>query len=286
MSVLTAIILLFLSIGYISIMIIALTKTNKSATATNLLDLEKREKEFKTMYFEEIILRSLKLQPKNMKLFIYLERIILIVGLSALLVAFRGLAFCFVGCIFAILFFNDAYKKVIYESGINNIVMVNNFINYFVPHINSGNSADQSLLGYIEYSNDEELRKYYENKSDIDINDIAPHVKQIIDIYDIAKYNEEKGIADYTYILNEISQDYEAKSRYYNRFISSIGEIKPTEFSYYIGVPILIFISYNQTKDFWAGFGGFILSIALLGLFVLFKFLIFKLQKNTISKIF
>ena len=40
---------------------------------------------------------------------------------------------------------------------------ITNFINYFVPHINSGNSADQSLLGYIEYSGDEGLKDFYEN---------------------------------------------------------------------------------------------------------------------------
>ena len=56
--------------------------------------------------------------------------------------------------------------------------------------------------------------------------------------------------------------------------------------SYYIGVPILIFISFEQTASFWRGIGGYLVSIALLIFFGVFKFLIFKLQKNTINVIF
>ena len=154
-----------------------------------------------------------------------------------------------------------------------------------MPHISSGNSADQSLLGYIEYSRDVELAEFYEHRFDPEYK-LETHLRQIVDIYDIAKYNEEKGINDYTYILNELSKDYAQKQVYYNSFMARIGEIKPIMLSYYFGVPILIAISFGQTYSFWMGFGGYIVATLVLGLFGLFKFLIYKLQKDTVKTIF
>jgi hypothetical protein len=179
----------------------------------------------------------------------------------------------------------DAYKRVIYNSGITNINRIMNFINYFVPHINSGNSADQSLLGYVQYSRDEDLASFYEHRGEHDYK-LQPHLRQIVDVYDIAKYNEEKGINDYAYILNELSKDYAQKQVYYNSFIARIGEIKPIMLSYYFGVPILIFVSFAQTRTFWMGFGGYVVAILTLILFGTFKFLIYKLQKDTVKTIF
>lgn len=239
----------------------------------------------KTFYFENRLLETLKVEPSKVRSILYIERFLLA---SSILLCFwflKGLSILVFGSILVVVLAEDSYKKVVYESGITNIGKITNFINYFVPHINSGNSADQSFLGYIEYSSDEELSEYYHNRDNPDFK-LAPHLKQIVDIYDIAKYNEDQGISDYTYILNELSQDMAQKQVYYNSFISRIGEIQPIMWSYYIGVPILIVISLGQTKDFWMGIGGYIVSIALLVLFATFKFLIFKLQKNTINIIF
>lgn len=246
---------------------------------------ESQNHSIKTFYFENKLLEALKAEPNKIKTILYIERFLLI---SSILISFwllKGLAILAFGAIIIMIVAEDSYKKVVYESGITNINKIINFINYFVPHINSGNSADQSLLGYIEYAGDEELSEYYHNRDNVDFK-LAPHLKQIVDIYDIAKYNEEQGISDYTYILNELSQDMAQKQVYYNNFISRIGEIQPIMWSYYIGVPILIFISFEQTASFWRGIGGYLVSIALLIFFGVFKFLIFKLQKNTINVIF
>lgn len=239
----------------------------------------------KIFNFEKKILEKLQIESDKSKYIIYIERLLLtfIVGFSFWFL--RGIALAGFGALLVTFIADDSYKKVIYESGITNINRITNFINYFVPHISSGNSADQSFLSYIEYSGDIELSNYYENRDNPNFK-IKPHLKQIIDIYDIAKYNEEKGISDYTYILNELSQDMSQKQVYYNNFISRIGEIKPIMWSYYIGVPILIFVSFGQTYEFWLGIGGYIVSFVLLILFSLFKFLIFKLQKKTINVIF
>ena len=243
------------------------------------------EAPMKTFNYEDKILKKFKIKPDSVRLILYTERLIIFIALVVLLFLLKGLALAGIGAIIVTIIADDAYKKEIYNSGITNISRVTNFINYFVPHINSGNSADQSLLGYMEYSKDKELADFYENRDNPNYK-IEPHLQQIIDVYDIAKYNEDQGISDYVYILNELSEDMSQKQTYYNSFISRIGEIKPIMWSYYFGVPILIVASFSQTRDFWMGFGGFIVGFVLLGLFSLFKFLIFKLQKNTIKAIF
>ena len=284
MSLSTSILLLIILLVYIVFFIVYMRYYISHRTED--IFIEENKKILKTFFYEEKIIKSLHLNPLKIKGFIIFERIIVSILILSILIVLRGLGMALVGSIFITLFAEDAYQKIIYDSGITNIVKINNFINFFAPHINSGNSADQSLLAYIAYSEDEDLKNFYENKDKGEKIELNKHTRQIVDIYDIAKYNESKGISDYTGILNEIAKDYEQKQKYYNKFISGMGEIKPTELSYYFGVPILIIISFSQTKTFWMSGGGIILSLALLILFALFKFLIYRLQKSTIMNIF
>ena len=279
------ILVLILVLAYIFFVIHYMQKSQQRKEAEILLDTVTKRSNFKTFHFEDEILQKMKVNPEKVKLFIYLERTLVFLVILFAFYFLRGIALALFGAIIITVIADQAYKKVIYESGITNINKITNFINYFVPHINSGNSADQSFLGYIEYSADEELAAYYENIDNPEY-EIPPHLKQIIDIYDIAKYNEEKGISDYTYILNELSEDMAQKQVYYNSFVSRIGEIQPICWSYYFSIPILIFVSFQQTHDFWMGIGGYIVAIVLLILFGAFKFLIYKLQKKTIEVIF
>ena len=275
---------LIMLIVYIASVLIYIHGSEKRRELQVLMDTS-HDYEMKTFNFENKILQKLQVEPDKVKYAIYIERILILSGIAVAFWFLRGIALAAFGAILVSFIANDSYKKVVYESGITNINRITNFINYFVPHINSGNSADQSFLGYVEYSADEELAAYYENRDNPDFK-LPTHLRQIVDIYDIAKYNEEKGISDYTYILNELSKDMAQKQIYYNNFVSRIGEIQPIMWSYYIGVPILIFISFGQTYEFWLGAGGYIVSFILLALFATFKFLIFKLQKKTINVIF
>lgn len=275
---------LIMLIVYIASVLIYIHGSEKRRELQVLMDTS-HDYEMKTFNFENEILQKLQVEPDKVKYAIYIERILILSGIAVAFWFLRGIALAAFGAILVSFIANDSYKKVVYESGITNINRITNFINYFVPHINSGNSADQSFLGYVEYSADEELAAYYENRDNPDFK-LPTHLRQIVDIYDIAKYNEEKGISDYTYILNELSKDMAQKQVYYNNFVSRIGEIQPIMWSYYIGVPILIFISFGQTYEFWLGAGGYIVSFILLALFAAFKFLIFKLQKRTINVIF
>lgn len=269
---------------YIILFLFAI-KDRAKYNETQMLLKNNHESKVFTFDYENKVINYFHLKPEKVKIILYIERLLLIILCAVIFITLKGLAIALFGAIFVSLLFRDLYKKCIYKSGINNIGKITNFIDYFVPHINAGNSADQSFLEYIEYSRDVELASYFENKDSLEVK-IPPHLKQIIDIYDIAKYNEEKGINDYTYILNEISQDISQKQTYYNNFISRIGEIQPICFSYYIGVPILIAVSYSNTYTFWQAGGGYVVAAVLLILFTIFKFLIYKLQKKTIETIF
>lgn len=285
MSIIFVSILLVMLLVYIIATVIYINASEDRRKVREMMDATASKETIKTFAFEDKILKKLRVEPSKVHLVLWVERI-LIVGLLIFgFVQLRGIMLCAAGAVVICFVADDSYKKVVYDSGIENIGRVTNFINYFVPHINSGNSADQSFLGYVDYSKDEDLLEYYENRNNPNYT-IPAHLKQIVDIYDVAKYNEEMGISDYTYIMNELSQDMAQKQVYYNSFISRIGEIKPIMWSYYIGVPILIGVSFSQTYDFWMGGGGIIVAVVLLIMFGLFKFLIYKLQKKTIMVIF
>lgn len=280
----SSVLLLGAMLVYFIAVLVALNNWDRKRKLDLLID-DFDNRGMKLLFYEHMILDKLHLDPEKVAPFIYGMRLALAIFLGLCFIFFRGLTILAFGAVVMIIVADQAYKNVIYESGITNVGNVVNFINFFVPHINSGNSADQSLLGYIEYSRNEDLAMFYEHKDDPEFK-LQKHLRQIVDIYDIAKYNEEKGISDYTYILNEISQDYSQKQVYYNSFIARIGEIKPIMLSYYIGVPILILVSFQQTYDFWMGWGGVIIAILTLILFGTFKYLIYKLQKDTVTNIF
>lgn len=281
LKVLGLLLLLLLYIAFVLIYI----HGNERRKELHILMSNQKMTAMKTLSFERKILDRFKVEADSVKFAIYFVRLMFVIVIGVGFWVLNGLALAVFGSIFTTLFFNDAYKSVLYRSGITNIAKVTNFINYFVPHISSGNSADQSFLGYIEYASDDELSNYYENRDNPDYK-LPDHLKQIVHIYNIAKYNEDKGIANYTYILNEMNQGISQKQVYHNNFVSKMGEIGPIMLSYYFGVPAIVYMSYIMATDFWQGFGGYVVSTILLILFAIFKFLIFKLQSKVISVIF
>lgn len=278
------ILLVFIGI-YISLVVIFMNNLKNDNYINKVIQNDYYNKEMKTFFYEANLLRKLKISPNKVKFVLYAFRFFTLFFLVSLFVMLDGLALLFIGWVVVLFYTEDAYKKAIMDSGVNNIASINNFINFFVPYISGGNSAEQSLLAYIGYSNDVELKEWYENRNNKSF--VVPkHVSQIVDIYDIALYNEEKGINNYLYILNELSKDYSKKQEYFNGFISRIGEIKPTTWSFIIGVPVIILVSYQQTISFWSGIGGYVMSIILTILFAVYRFLILKLQKDTIKAVF
>ena len=179
-------------IVYITLVIFAINRWDTKRKMEVYLD-QGTQEGMKLLFFERMVTKALDLQPERIAPFIHIERITIIALLLIATVALHGLALLAFGAVLVVVYFHDAYKACIYDSGITNIPNIVNFINYFVPHINSGNSADQSFLGYIEYSGDVGLAEYYERKEEPGFA-LEPHLRQIVDIYEIAKYNEEKGI--------------------------------------------------------------------------------------------
>lgn len=239
----------------------------------------------RTMAWEDAVLKKFNIKPSEALFFLYVERIILIVALVAVTVLLKGLGLAAVLAVLISLIFSDMNKKMIYNSGITNIPYIVSFINFFVPQINSGVSADQALARFIETNADEDLAEYYKNRDNADYK-MPVHLKQVVDVYQLAIYNENLGMNDYTYILMEMSEDINQKSTYYNKFMGAIGEIKPTGYAFSFGVPILIAASYTQTADFWQGGFGWLAAFAIVALYATYKFLVYKLQEKTINKIF
>lgn len=270
---------------YIALLIFAIKKKRDTDNVTAIIHITDRDSKTFIFDFERRLIEKANITPEKANKFLWIERIAILVVVVFLLISIRGLALGLVGAIFMMILFDDLYKRALYRSGITNIPNVTNFINFFVPHLVSGNGAEQSMLEYITKTENEELAEYFDNINNPDYK-LKPHLRQIIDIYDIAIYNEQLGHNDYTYIMNQISDDIAQKQTYYNGFIARIGEIKPICWSYYIGVPVLILVSYENTYTFWQSGWGWVIALVLLGFFSLFKYLIYKLQKKTIETIF
>lgn len=284
MNFITVLIILIVLLIYLGIVIVYIKNASSKKGIQSLIEIE-QDKSMRVLGFESSFLKKIGVQPEKVRILIYIERVLLILSIGTAFYFLRGVGLALFGAALVIVMSSDAYRRVIYESGITNIPRVANFINHFEPHVISGKSADQAFLNYISTVDDTELATYYENRDNPEYS-IPPHLAQIVEIYRIAKYNEEIGHSDYTYIIQDISNDMSKKEGFYNSFVSRIGEILPTTYAYYIGVPILVFVSIGQARDFWMGIGGYIVSLILLIMFATFKFLIFKLQEKTINTIF
>ena len=259
------------------------SKMSGLAGDTSLVSYNNRN--IKTMAWEQALLKKIGVKASEALIFLYIERLILIVGFIILLFIFKGLALAGIIALIAEFYFQDLYKKMIYNSGITNIPQVVSFINFFIPQLDSGVSADQAFTIYIETNASEELSDYYKHKDD-ETYRIPPHLKQIVEIYQLALYNENSGSNDYSYIIQEMGEDINQKSIYYNKFLGAINTIKPIGLAFTFGVPICIYLSYTQTSSFWNSFFGWIVALIIALLYVLYKFFIYKLQENTVKKIF
>lgn len=240
----------------------------------------------KTFAFEQMLQRKLNIPEDKMPVFVVWERIAIAAIAIVAIYQLRGLAVAIFGA-FAVAFFADAsYKGMIQKSGITSIPEIVNFINNFIPKLTSGESADQAFLNFVHSVGSESLLDYYQNQDNPDFVPASEADSQIIEIYNVAKYNESIGTDNYTTILQDMLKDINQKQTYYNTFNARIGEIKPVSWAYYIGVPVLIWVSFSNTGDFWTGVGGWIVSLALLGLFALFKFALYRIQKKSVLLIF
>lgn len=183
-------------------------------------------------------------------------------------------------------------KNQIADTGVNRIDDTVSFINAFTPQISSGKAAKQAFLSYIqslpEESHTRVLLEEYVHAKDIgDYHYVTPaHISEMTTIYENALYNEEKGVNDYLYIIEEAKQDLFQKSEYYNEYKTRCNEVlRPIEISYYVGIPVIFIALFGTFHDFWFTPWGGAAAIIVLILFFLFKFTINRLNINTLHKI-
>jgi hypothetical protein len=280
------IILLLTVFVYIAIVSVFAYNNHRRREVEALLSINTEKPKDPFMFgFERKFLYQYKIKPKKVVLLLWIERIAIIAALVAVVFVLKALAIAAVGAIVTVFLAKDAYDKVLFKSGVQNISHSLNFINFFTPHLISGDSADQALLGYIEYTEDPDISEFYQKKDDADY--VVPsQLTQISEAYSIAKYSEETGSENYIDVLQEFSEDMAQKQTYYNNFLSRMGGIKPITWAYYIFVPVLIAVPWSYTADFWSGIWGIVDAIVILGLFVACQFLIYKIKKNTIILVF
>lgn len=238
----------------------------------------------KMMNIERRIAEKFNLtSPHQIHVYLIAERILVAVAFVSVFVLLNWAGVALLLCGVSILVFQDMGKQAIYESGVESIGEIMSFINYFVPSIIAGNSATQAMSKYVEESRNDHLREWYMNNSESFVPD--GNIKDIINIYHVAVYNESLGNNNFINILEEIQRDYTQKQRYYTNFITNMAKIKPIEWSYFAGIPALLILGYSQTTEFWGGFGGMICGLLLAGMFCMFQFFTFRLRKSTITKI-
>lgn len=174
--------------------------------------------------------------------------------------------------------------KLVDKSGIRYIPITNEFLDVFIPAITSGKSNSQAMLAFInQYEDNEVLNVWWADRSR-GMND--NRFETIVEIYDMTMFDEEHGIDDSLPVIKEMQENMNKKQEFYDEFVAKIGETSSIELSYVGGLPLLLLMTLSNTRQFWYTFPGLLCAVGLGVMFVLFRFLSYKLRVNTIKKLF
>lgn len=246
----------------------------------------------KMFFFEMRLVEKFSIEDSHLKMFLLLERIIIVALCMILYIIFGVVGFAFIGCLAVWVIMDNKLKMKIYDSGITRIDDTIAFMDYFVPSIASGKSAIQSFTSYIEKLDPESniyrlLTEYWDRKVSNDYTYTTPDaIKDICSVFENAQYNEDKGVDDYLYIIEEAKADLFQKSTYYADYNSRMKEaIVPTSAAYYVGVPVITLMLFGTFGDFWFSEWGLVAAVMLVILFAAFQWLINKLSTDTIEEI-
>ena len=297
MRVIMAIVAIVVLLAGIIAIVVAINKKHKESAIANALDsldvLGKEEKKERfLLHFELKLMQKLNIDEEGSRLFLIIERAAIAIAVIILTMATGVLGITLVVCFVIYTIMDSRLKMKIENSGITRINDTIAFMDYFVPSIASGKSASQAFTGYIEKLDKETstytlLYEYWMAKDNGDISYSTPEpIKDICSIYENALYNEQKGVSDYLYIIEEAKMDLFQRSSYYNDFNSRMKEvIVPTSGAYYIGVPVIIAVLYGSFGSFWHTIWGVGTAICLVILFTLFQWLLNKLSSDTVDEI-
>lgn len=271
----------------------ALNRKKSESDIKNVINvLSENKSSVNTIFYEQKIIEKLNLPEDKIKIFVYSERalLVLLIIMSYMILGVVGLGIF--ASVVILVMMDNKLKEQIYESGVTRINEVVAFMDYFTPAVSSGQSAKQAFMGYIQKLDPESsqrrlLIEYWNRKNENDYSYETPEsINDITSVYENALYNEEKGVDDYLYIIEEAKADLFQKSVYYNDFNSRVNEVvKPVSFAYYIGVPIIIIMLFGMVGDFWFTFIGAITMVVLVILFFSFKYLMNKLTINSLHQI-
>lgn len=246
------------------------------------------EDKFYIAFFEKKILEKINIPKRHEKTAVYIIRFAIIFAVIYCVASLGYWLTTLIACALLIITFaNIQNKKTVEATGITYIEDVNIFLDSFIPAIASGKSNEQAMLQFVDAQGDENLFNWWMNKDNLSNQIVVENKwKRIIEIYNMVKFNEERGISNSLPIVEEMQKDISTKQKYYNDYKAKMGEIKPIVLSYYFGVPFIIMTSWSNTKEFWFSTGGLICCFVLAVLFFIFEMLINKIKKSTIESMF
>lgn len=235
--------------------------------------------------WEKLLVEKIEFDKNYLKPIVYLSRVLLIIGVLALGYFIGAIALTLISGAIIIVLFNQKHKTLIHQAGVNYISTLNAFLDSYIPDISSGLSNDQAMLKYINGEEDEDLFDWWVNKDDPEYQ-VPIKWARVVEVYEMIRFNEERGIDDSLPIIEELQKDLNTKQEFYNQYKAKMGEINPILLSYYVFVPIIMLISFNQNKDFWFTFYGLLASIGMIILFLASQFIIFKVRESATKTIF
>ena len=265
--------------------IIAILAINNNRKHKKVIKKIQNKNNFYLFGFEKGLLEATGMQKSKAKKYIILIRIIALSLMVVIVIKFGFIAlFLFCG-VLILIYSNTQNKKLIESTGINYIIIVNEFLDSYIPAISSGLSNDQAMLKFVHSQNDENLFSWWVNRGDPNF-ELDTKWKRISEVYEMVKFNEERGINDSLPIIEQMQKDLNSKQEFYDDYESKIGEIKPIMLSYYIGLPIILAISWKQAASFWNSIGGLVCAFALSVLFFAYEMFLSKIRKSTIETMF
>lgn len=287
---------LFLLFVFLLLFVRGLNKKKEEEDVKNIIDVLSEDAD-KAYYVamtkpEKYFVSRFKIPAEKAKTFVYSVRLILalLAVVSFMMFGVIGIGVFIAAMIYVVM--ENSKKEEIERSGVTKIPITVAFMDFFVPQVASGSSSTQAFIKYIDKLDDKDeykklLTEYYDNKKNDNYSYKTPEsIKDITSVYENALYNEQMGSENYLYIIQEAKADLFQKSVYYSDYESKVGEVlKPIEFAYYAGVPIIIALLYSTTGDFWFTIPGLITAIALIILFYMFKFLVNRLAIKTLKEI-
>lgn len=242
-------------------------------------------KEVSLFFWENYIINKTGIDRSYIKPVVYTSRALAVVVMITASLLIGAIALTLVVGFIIVVVIERKSASLIHEAGVNHIGLVNAFLDSYIPSLSSGLSNDQAMLKYINAINDEELFEWWTNRENPEyINPVK--WKRVIEIYNIIKFNEDRGIGDSLPIIEQMQQDLNVKQQYYNEYSAKMGEVQPIVFSYYFFIPVLLFMSFKETGGFWFSWLGYLSAVGLLVLFLTSQFMVFKIKASTVKVIF